>query len=149
MRKFKKILLKYSSSCLLSLCTFHLSISTGTPDKSEQNRNSPKMTPRSTVQSARVPAQSARVQSARNRGTTNQTMPTPKLDVSPARVSPRPTEQRPQVTPDSKSQTAYLETENARLKLQLKNASANSINKNNITQTLEAFMGKVCSISLS
>ena len=117
-------------------------LSVSTP---EQNRNSPNMSVRPPAQSARVPAASARVQSARNRGS-NQAMPTPKLDVSPARASPvsrMPVEQRPQVTPDSKSQAAFLETENARLKQQLRQANANSSQKNNITQTLEAFMGMV------
>ena len=124
----------------------NLSVST-TGGSSEQNRNSPNMSVRPAAQSARVPAASARVQSARNRGS-NQAMPTPKLDVSPARSSPAnrmpASEQRPQVTPDSKSQAAFLETENARLKQQLRQANANSLQKNNITQTLEAFMGLVC-----
>ena len=122
----------------------NLSVSTSSDVRPEQNRNSPNMSVRPPpAQSAR--ATSARVQSARNRGQTS--LPTPKLDVSPARASPASrlpaTEQRPQVTPDSKSQAAFLETENARLKQQLRQASANSSQKNNITQTLEAFMGQV------
>lgn len=122
----------------------NLSVSTTSDVRPEQNRNSPNMSVRPPAQSAR--ATSARVQSARNRGSNQTSLPTPKLDVSPARASPAsrlPNEQRPQVTPDSKSQAAFLETENARLKQQLRQASANSSQKNNITQTLEAFMGQV------
>ena len=123
----------------------NLSVSTASDHRPEQNRNSPNMSVRPPAQSAR--ATSARVQSARNRGSNQTSMPTPKLDVSPARASPAsrlPAENaRPQVTPDSKSQAAFLETENARLKQQLRQANANSSQKNNITQTLEAFMGQV------
>lgn len=124
----------------------NLSVSTSSDVRPEQNRNSPNMSVRPPpAQSAR--ATSARVQSARNRGSNQTSLPTPKLDVSPARASPAsrnlPAEQRPQVTPDSKSQAAFLETENARLKQQLRQANANSSQKNNITQTLEAFMGQV------
>lgn len=121
----------------------NLSVSTTSDVRPEQNRNSPNMSVRPPAQSAR--ATSARVQSARNRGSNQTSLPTPKLDVSPARASPvsrLPNEQRPQVTPDSKSQAAFLETENARLKQQLRQASANSSQKNNITQTLEAFMDR-------